>query len=131
MTSKSFESLFAEAQQRPEYWVEGAIIEFTEELSRVMEGKGVSRADLARLIGTSPAYVTKLLRGNANFTLATMVKLSRALGHDLRLHLAAQGTEVQWLDIPAAPEWKPAVSPRRLKPQTYSGGWNVPTALAA
>lgn len=102
--SKGFEALFARAEELPEYWSAGPEIEFTEELCRVMEEKGVSRAELARRVGSSAAYITKILRGNTNFTLATMAKFCRALGMDMRLHLAPRGSRTVWKDTLSAPE---------------------------
>ncbi len=84
----SLAGLFARAEKHPEYWIAGLEIEFTEELCRVMEEQGVSRAELARRVGTSAAYITKILRGTTNFSLATMAKLARALGMELRISLA-------------------------------------------
>ena len=95
---RSFADLFAEAEKLPEYWAAGLEIEFTEELCRVMEERGISRAELARRAGTSAAYVTKVLRGSTNFTLATMAKLARALGMEVRLHLALRGSRTVWKD---------------------------------
>lgn len=86
-----------------EYQRAGLQLTFTEELSRVMEEKGVTRAELARRAGTSPAYITKILRGTTNFTLATMAKLARALGTDVRLHLAPKGAQTVWKDSLRAP----------------------------
>jgi len=100
---RSFADLLAEAEKRPEYWTAGLEIEFTEELCRVMEAQGVSRAELARRAGTSAAYITKILRGSTNFTLATMAKLGRALGMDVRLHLAPRGSRTVWKDELSAP----------------------------
>jgi transcriptional regulator with XRE-family HTH domain len=98
MAAKSFQSLFEEAKQHEDYWVEQAILEVTEEVARRMEELEVSRAELARRLGTSPAYVTKILRGDANFTLATIVKLTRALKSELRFHLARPGSLTHWKD---------------------------------
>jgi transcriptional regulator with XRE-family HTH domain len=47
----------------------------------------MTRVELARRLGASPAYVTKILRGKVNFTLATMVRLSRAVGGELHVQL--------------------------------------------
>ncbi len=92
--NKSFGEAFAAAEQHDEFWTEQAIAEFTEELVRWMELRGMTKAELAQAIGTSQPYVTKVLKGKANFTLATMVKLSRALGAKVRIHLApADGDE--------------------------------------
>jgi transcriptional regulator with XRE-family HTH domain len=88
---QSFEPLFTRAAEQEEFWTAAAIIEFTEELSRWMEQHGVSRSELAAKIGVSAPYVTKILKGNVNFTIGTMVKLARAVGADLDLHLKAMG----------------------------------------
>jgi transcriptional regulator with XRE-family HTH domain len=88
---RSFSTLFTAAQEHDEYWTERASLRFTEELTRWMEQQGLSRKDLAEKIGSSQAYVTKILKGNVNFTLASMVKLTRALGAELRIELASKG----------------------------------------
>jgi transcriptional regulator with XRE-family HTH domain len=93
MKPKTFPELFDEAERHEDYWVAGAILAFTEGLARVMEREGVSRAELARRLGATPAYVTKILRGNVNFTLATMVRLARALGAELQVQLTPGAQE--------------------------------------
>lgn len=96
MKAKSFADVYREAERHDDYWVAGLVHDFTEALSRRMEEQGLSRAELARRLGTSQAYVTKVLRGNVNFTLATLVKLARAVGGEVRLTLcepAARPTE--------------------------------------
>jgi transcriptional regulator with XRE-family HTH domain len=87
MSAYNFPELFAEAERHDDYWVAGVSLAFTEALVREMERQKVSRAELARRIGATPAYVTKILRGKVNFTLATMVRLARALGSELEVRL--------------------------------------------
>lgn len=84
---KSFDDLYRDAEAHDDYWVAGVVHDLTEEICERMEQEGISRAELARRLGTSPAYVTKILRGNANFTLASMVKLARALDAELAVGL--------------------------------------------
>lgn len=91
------------ARRSPEFWHEVAVDDFTEEVIETMARRGVSRSELARRLGTSKAYVTKLLGGDANFTLMTMVKLALALGAELRVHLAPAGTHTWWLDVAGQP----------------------------
>jgi plasmid maintenance system antidote protein VapI len=94
--------MFKEAEQTVDYWVDGPIVEFTEDVCMLMEKQGVSRAELARRLGTSRAYVTKLLGGNANFTLETMTKVAMALGAAVHVHVAPQGALVRWKDVSAS-----------------------------
>lgn len=91
MSEKSFAALFQAADKTEEYWAQRAILQFTEELSRLMEQKGVSRAELAAAIGVSQPYITKVLKGNVNFTLATMTKLAMALGAVLHIQIVPMG----------------------------------------
>lgn len=93
-----FGTLFDEAEKRTEFWEEDAIIGFTEDVCLAMEQAGVSRAELARRLGTSQAYVTKVLRGNANFTIKTMVRLAAALDSELRVHFAPRRSHPYRLD---------------------------------
>jgi transcriptional regulator with XRE-family HTH domain len=106
---KSFAQLLSEAKTRDSYWVARAIATFTEELHQLAEQQQISRADLARLLGTSPAYITKIFRGNVNFTVDTMVRLARALGGQLHLHVGRQDHEVMWLE--ASPVLRPKAFP--------------------
>ena len=88
MKARTFPELFKEAEQHEDYWVAGAILEFTEDVVREMERQGITRTELAQRLGATPAYVTKILRGKVNFTLATMVRLARALDAELQVQLA-------------------------------------------
>jgi transcriptional regulator with XRE-family HTH domain len=90
--------LFREAETHTDYWMGIPVIEFTEDLSRIMKEKKVSRAELARRIGSSRAYITKLLGGGANFTLLTMVKLAMALDGAVHIHISDKRAISKWRD---------------------------------
>ena len=68
-------------------WAARAVHEFAENLSRLMEQRGVSKAVLARRLDSSPSYVSKVLRGNTNFTIESMIRLTRALDGKLSIHV--------------------------------------------
>lgn len=104
-----YRGFLEEAQKSVDYWVTGPITEFAEDIWRLMEEQNVSRAELARRLGTSRAYVTKLLGGNANFTLETMTKVAMAFGCTIHVHVADQRATTRWIDeLPS--EEAPAVS---------------------
>ena len=88
MKKKSFKELFDQARGRDTYWVASLILDFTEGLHKMMEANGVSRSELARRLGVSPVYITKVLRGNVNFTLDSMVRLARAAEGEVSLLVA-------------------------------------------
>jgi len=68
------------AKARPEYDQETILIEVARRISDAMDEQHVSRADLARKLGVSPAYITKVLRGTENFSLQTLARIAFALG---------------------------------------------------
>jgi transcriptional regulator with XRE-family HTH domain len=88
MSKKSFKELIDEAKGRDSYWTASMILDFTEGLHKIMEANGVTRSDLARRLRVSPAYITKVLRGNVNFTVDSMVRLVRAAGGEVSIHIA-------------------------------------------
>ncbi len=51
------------------------------------KSSGLTRSVLAEKIGTSPAYITKFLKGETNFTLDSMVKIAKALKCELAIGL--------------------------------------------
>jgi len=102
MASRSFSDLYREAEKNLDFWVAGSVVDFTENVSRLMKLRGVNRTELARRLGTSQAYVTKLLCGEANFTLTTLVKVSLALESELKLHLTPKNSVTRRFDVPGA-----------------------------
>ena len=75
------------ARETHAYRAEGASIRFTEDLVATMKSSGLTRSALADKIGTSPAYITKILKGETNFTLDSMVKIAHALNCELAIGL--------------------------------------------
>lgn len=118
-----FREMFEWAQQSLTYHVEGAILEFTEDMVMQMEKQGVSRSELARRIDSSPAYITKILRGTTNFTLESMVKIARALNCTYRNHLEPEGCESQWIDVVRTRSCTEYVN---LKPKVWATVVNEP-----
>ena len=84
---KTFKQLFTQARKGQDYYVQGAILEFTEALYARMAAHSVSKAELANRLGTSRAYVTQLMGGNTNLTLRSMAKIALALGYELKIDL--------------------------------------------
>jgi transcriptional regulator with XRE-family HTH domain len=83
-----YEELTKGFEDDPKYWAEALKLDFAEEVGRLMEEQKVSRAELARRLGTSPAYVTKMLRWTANLTLASMSRIALVFGARVHLRLS-------------------------------------------
>lgn len=133
MTPRSFKELFDEARSDPDFYKELAILEFTEELCRIMEERGVGHTELGRRIDSSQAYISRVLNGGANFTLASMTKLGAALGMELRMHLAPKNSVTVWRDLfveqPSAREVGSTVFTAALEPELVSVGASRAAAL--
>ena len=58
---------------------EELILDVTERLSEALEDAGITRAELARRLGRSPAFVTQVFGGGRNLTLRTIADIAAAL----------------------------------------------------
>jgi transcriptional regulator with XRE-family HTH domain len=99
--SEWFEKLEAELDKDPKYWVESMRFDFVEEVERMMEERGVSRAELARRLDASPAYVTQMFKALFNPTLLTLAKVALALNARVKLTLIPEGTPAGKRAVPA------------------------------
>lgn len=85
----------ARKDQSPEYWADLARMSFEDDLARLMDREKMSRAALARAIGSKPEYISKILNGEkANYTLKTLAKLGRAVRGVLEVRLINEDDEV-------------------------------------
>lgn len=78
-------------QYTVDYQTELAIIELNEKIVAKMAEKKVSRVELAKRLGVSKAFITKLLNGNPNMTIKTINSLALALDCQLYLDLYPKG----------------------------------------
>ncbi len=99
MNKKSFSALMKEAETSVEFAIEEAKIDFALELSKVMEKAGLSRSDMAARLGVSLPMITKILRGDTNLTIESMVKATRAAEATLHLHVTPNGWDGRWFEV--------------------------------
>lgn len=88
MSTKSFAAMMARLAATSEGQAAHVAVGFLAQVNARMQAQGMSNAALARRMGTSSAYITRLFRGNANLSVQTMVKLAQAVGGSLQLELA-------------------------------------------
>jgi ribosome-binding protein aMBF1 (putative translation factor) len=62
-----------------------AKVDFATTIDKAIREKHWTRKDFAASINASPAWVTKVLRGDVNLTIETMAKLAAAVGWELRI----------------------------------------------
>jgi len=100
-----FEQLMESPEFRKLYAIEGLVAEAGEFIARLLEEQRVSKAELARRLGKSRAYITQMLSGSTNLTVRTLAEVAYALGVEVKLEAvplraARQVAEVQ------RPVWK-------------------------
>jgi transcriptional regulator with XRE-family HTH domain len=78
---------FENARKTFDYRLEKVLFGVAEQLSSQLEKQSLTRNDLAKRMGVSGAYVTKILNGNPNLTIKSLLKLSDALGQELAIQL--------------------------------------------
>jgi len=107
--NKALRSFLEDSKKSDSYWVEQTKIEFSTSLERQRLFSKVSYADIAKKIGTSAAYISKVFRGDTNMTIETMVKLARATGGQLEVRVVDGLRESQKWDMTRIPsKQKPA-----------------------
>jgi len=85
-------------RQSHDYRLEKAKLEFIQGVTRIMQQKEITNAELARRLETSPAYITKVMRGDTNFTLDSLVKITYALDSKVHIHVADTSAKVRWTE---------------------------------
>ena len=88
-----FDKQLAEWDTNPDFILEGLLIEATERICELMDKHDISRAELARRLGKSRAYVTRLLNGQPNMTLKTLTQIAVALGEGIDLFVPSSVRE--------------------------------------
>ncbi len=87
------EILMEDPEYRRLYAIEGLVTDTAELVAQLMEERGVSKAELARRLGKSRAWVTQLLSGRANMTIRTIAEVTYALGSEVRLSTRSQASQ--------------------------------------
>jgi len=80
--------LLEDFKNDPDYIYEGLKYDLSEQLYELMKAKGVTKKELAKRMGVSPAYISKIF-GADNISLRTVAKVLAALdAGDMTLRIA-------------------------------------------
>ena len=71
-------------------------MDLTEKICVRMKQKNINRTRLSNLLDVSPPAVTKILNGNSNFTLKTLLSMSDALDLELKIDLVEKKRGTCW-----------------------------------
>lgn len=73
-----------------------------QEVRRARKAAGLTQAEVAERLATSPAYVTNVEAGRLNLTLGQLTRIAAALGATLNLELALVDIESVQVSEPIA-----------------------------
>jgi len=73
------------------------ILDFSENVFEILAKKGIKSKNkyLAKKLGCSPAYISKLFNGRSNFTVRKLVELAKAVDYELKINLSPRLTQLQ------------------------------------
>ena len=116
-TQESFDDIWKRVASPEEYATDKNVLRFITELNRLLERRGLSRREFADKLGTSKAYVTRVFKGDSNFTISTMTRLAHALGGTIDIHVTPKEEQnVKWFRVLASP---------RKRPDSRGVNWNI------
>jgi len=99
MAIKSYRALVNAAKETDKYWIENAKHDLAFGLHRQIRRSGMSNTELAAKLNVKPPYISKVMRGDENLTIESMVKLVRAAGGRLHLQVADQADGIRWFSV--------------------------------
>jgi len=69
-----------------EFLTQETIIDITETIVKRMKELRINKAELARRLSVSKPFITKLLNGNVNMTIKTLVSIANALDCNVKVN---------------------------------------------
>ena len=88
----------------PDFVAEELALAITEEIANAMVSEGISKAELARRIGASRSYVTRIMDAPPNMTLRSIAKVGLALGLTPEVRLSRPARRIQLVKSSMSPE---------------------------
>lgn len=99
MALRSFKSIVDAAKSTDSYWGEKAKLDVAIGINNLMNRNSITNTALAEKLGVKPPYVTKVLKGDSNLTIESLVKIARAVGGKLDIHLSDRNCNVRWYEV--------------------------------
>ena len=69
-------------------------VRIIEDILKAMEEEDISKAELARRIGKTKQYISRILNENANFTLESLVDFALALGRTVSISFVKSSPKI-------------------------------------
>ncbi len=94
-----FKSKLETFKEDIEFRLETLVLELTENICKRMAQKNINRMELAKRLHVSPPAVTKILNGNSNFTLKTLLSIADALDQELTIDFREKDTVASYRPV--------------------------------
>lgn len=75
-------------------------LEIAVAIDKAIRASKLSRKQVAETLGTSPAWVTKVLRGDVNLTIESMAKLVEAVDYELQIKVVPKTAVAESISVP-------------------------------
>ena len=105
----SFEQLCQDLESSGDIYIEWAKINIAEQIAQALRREDVSKAELARRLNKSRAYITQILQGGANFTIESLVRIALTLNCDFDFRLKPKSFIQSWQpigNVTSIEEWR-------------------------
>lgn len=99
-TEKLFGELLDSYKDDFEFRLETLVFELTEQISKKLKDDKISRKQFAETLKISPAAVSKILNGNPNFTIRTLLTMADALKTELSMEFKNKVTNASEVRCP-------------------------------
>jgi transcriptional regulator with XRE-family HTH domain len=88
-TGADFRRMFQKLETSGDLELEAAKVEVAEQIYLAMRTQKISKAELARRLRSSRAYVTKILQGTANFTIESLSRIAFCLNSGWKFRMVS------------------------------------------
>jgi len=92
-----FGTLLRQFEESGELALERAKLDVVKQIVKTMEQEGVNKAELARRLGASRAYISQFLQGDVNFTIESIVRIAAALDSVVECKFVPKASANLWL----------------------------------
>jgi len=97
--ARSFKKFIERRESTTSYKIEKLKLSVALSINRLIRSSDLNKKELAEKIGVSPAYISKALKGDVNFTIESMVKIADALDCNVHINLTNKNRTFKWFEV--------------------------------
>lgn len=97
--NNQFKRLGDKLKQDYTYWAESAKVDVAMSLEGLLASRNIKNKEFAELAGVSGAYISKALRGDANFSIDSLAKFANALNKKVHIEFVEQDFQGSIMDL--------------------------------